>query len=567
MNMNNEPFQQAQPLQPAAKKSNKTLLYIGCGCLIVIAICAIIGLGIFGYMYFFNGSDPISAVVPNDALAYANVDFLQSQSAQFNDVVSIAQGIAGVKKQPLMDALDEAMQNELNMSFKSEVVPWMGQHGGLAIVSGDFNTGDAQVMFIMETRSASRTDQFLSKFIVALEDQRHIKFEKKTVGGATLYVYKSASNAADDMVVARVKKLVYIANSEDAVLKSINLKSGDSLAKSSKYKDAMAALPKGSMSSMYINGNNITDYISSLSNGIGAPSANQFADSGINALALSASLEKVGLRLDVATTYDPTKLNDFNKESLKTKYLAPKVDKLVPENTFFFLDINSAQNPARLTQADNPLYTKDVQEALDLFEKQYGVSIKKLLGLLNGEFAVAVGPSNDGLFATTAQVNVGGTIFAGTNDEAGANIWLEGARDALSKQGGMELGASGVTLGGYQLQKVTAQGLDGQLLFYGADKGYMILGTSQDILENGLGGKNTLANNAVYRDTWKAFPSGSMPYLYMNVSALIDFYKSSGAGGGLGDAEAELRRIPVLAAALNNSGGYTRSVTMIFFIK
>ncbi len=561
----NEPLQQAEAPQPTEKKSNKKLWYIGCGCLILLAICAVIGAGVFGYMYFFNGNDPIAAVVPNDAAVYAKVDFLQSQSAQFNDIVSIAQGISGAKKQPLIDAMDEAMQNELNMSFKTEVVPWMGQHGGFVIASGDFKNNDVKAMFIMESRDYKLTDQFLSKFIVALEDKRGVKFETKKVGGVTLYVYKGNS-PTDDMVVARAGKLVYLANSEDDVMKSINLKSGDSLAKSSKYKDAMAALPKNSMSSVYVNGNMISDYLSSLTNGIGAPSASQFADSSISALALGASLEKAGLRLDVASVYDSAKLNAFQKESLKAKNLNPKADKLVPENTFLFLDITSTQSPASFVQKDNPMYTKDMQDALALFEKQYGVSVTKLLELLSGEFAVAIGPSNDGVFVATSQVKLGATIFAATKDEAGANAWLNGAKDVLAQQGGMQLDISAADISGYKLQKVTTQGLEGQLLFYGADKGYMILGTSQDILEGGLGGKNTLADNAAYQNTWKAFPSGSIPYMYLNITSIIDFYKSA-ASANLGAAEADMKRIPIIAAAINNNGGYVRSATVILFVK
>jgi hypothetical protein len=568
MNMNHETFQQADPLQPSEKKSpkvSKTVWYIGCGCLALIALCVVIALGIFGWMYFFGSKDPIAAVVPNSSLVYMKVDFLQSQSEKFNEIVPIFQGIADVEKRPFADALDEAMRDELNLSFKEEIAPWMGQYGGLAITEGDVASGDVKAMFIMETRNKKRTDDFLPKFISALENARDIKFEKKEVDGVTLYVYQSEYQPRNDMIVARSGSLVYLSNSEDAVLQSINLKSSDSLANSSKYKDALAALPKNSMTTIYVNGDNISDYLSSISNNFNSPSVDQFANNSVSALALSASIEDAGMRFDIAATYDPTKVNDFQKETLNAKFLNPKADSLAPENTFFFLDVNNTQSPSTLAQGDNPMYTQDVQEALDLFEKQYGVSITKLLELLGGEYALAIGPSNDGPFNTLGEVDLGATLFASTTNEAGANDWFKSGLSAASKEMGMELVTNQITLGGHQLQEVTSQGLDGQLFLYGTVNGYMVIGSSKDLLESGLSGKNTLANNTTYRDTWKAFPSGSVPYLYLNITSLIDFYKNT-PGGTFGNAEADLRKIPVIAATMNNNGGYTRAATVIVFI-
>lgn len=566
MNTANGMLQQEAPA-PQKSKISKTVWYAGGGCLVILCCAAVIALAVVGYYSFFSGKDPIAAVVPGSSLMYMNVDFLQTQSDQFNKIVPIFQGIADVKKQPLADAMEETMQKELNLSFKNEVMPWMGQHGAFVVTTGDITSQEFEFMLIVEARDKTLADGFLPKFVAALESKNSgMKFDKKDVGGVAFYVYKSGAGSQSDMVVARSGSFFYFSNSEDSVTSSINLKSADSIANSAKYKEAMSVLPASRVASLYVNGEILSKYMADLSKQMGNPSLNQTANNAMSGVGMSMSLDNAGLRFDTAVAYDETKLGDFQKESLKATFTAPKADQLAPENTFFFLGVNSSQSPAKFMQDNNPVYTQDVKEALDLLEKQYNVSIKDLFNMLTGEFAVAMGPSNDGLLATAGQVNVGLTLFAATDNEAGFDSWAKSALDAISQTAGIPFSTTDAAVGGYNLKQVTAEGVTGEIMLYGAGKGYIMLGTSKDILEKGLSGSGTLANNAAYKDTWKAFPSKSVPYMYMNLSGLLDLYKSSAAGGSLGNAEADLRKIPVIAAAMNQNSGYVSSATVIMFI-
>jgi hypothetical protein len=421
-------------------------------------------------------------------------------------------------------------------------------------------------MLVMEARDKTAADAFLVKFVAALEDKNSsMKFEQKDAGGVTLYVNKSDFGKRNDTVIARSGSFVYLSNSEDPVISSINLKSADSLAQSDKYKTVMAALPAGSLTSVYVSGDITSQYMSNMSNGLGS-SLGQVDSDSLSGLGFSLSVEDEGLRLDAAIAYDENKISDFQKDALKSAYQAPKADRLVPENTFFFWGANSSQSPAKLVQADNPMYTKDMQEAFDLFETQYNVNIENLLKMLTGEFAIAIGPSNDGPIAKQGQINVGATLFAATNDEAGFNAWAQGALDALSKEGYTKFTMTDVTVADYQLRQLSIEGSNGgNVALYGADRGYIIIGTSQDILEKGLSGNGTLADSATYKNTWKAFPSQSVPYTYANLSGIYDLYKSI-PYSSLGNAEADLRKITVIAAALNQNSNYVSSLTLFMFI-
>jgi len=279
----------------------------------------------------------------------------------------------------------------------------------------------------------------------------------------------------------------------------------------------------------------------------------------------------VGIRFDFAAVYDEASMGDFQKDMINTAYLAPTTDALVPGDTFFFLGVNSSQNLGKYLEEGSPFYDQDAQESFDLFEKEYGISITELFDLLSGELAVAVGPANDGLPVELGETNVGVTILASTSDEEGFTKWFDNMLDVAFESMYTEYKIENTVIGDYALQELSIDE-SGELikaLYYGADNGYIVLGTSRGVLENGLEKKDTLAGNATYTETWKAFPSGSVPYMYLDVQGLVDFIKDNDPStfDYSEGAEEGLKRIPVVALTVNKPEGNVVAQTLIIFIK
>ena len=92
----------------------------------------------------------------------------------------------------------------------------------------------------------------------------------------------------------------------------------------------------------------------------------------------------------------------------------------------------------------------------------------------------------------------------------------------------------------------------------------------QEILARSAERMASLAENATYSETWQAFPAGSVPYLYVDMPGLMDFIADSMGTSSDGDLQAirsGVRKMPVIAAAMNNTPGYVSSSTMIIFIE
>jgi len=559
------------PSEPAKKAGGvpKIVWYVGCGCLLLFACAVVVGGLIYLGLTLFGG-DPIAAVVPGDSTFYASVDLSKTQSDQFNEIVSVFQEAAEVEEpQTLTDTLDTNMKDELGLSFTDDVVPWLGRHAAFVVTSGDFSGSDAEFMFIVETRSRGNADDFVSKFVAALEDKQDKKFSQDEKDGVTIFTSKAEFDWEDDMVIARAGKFVYLANSEDAVLESINLARSDSLAGSDGYKNAVTALPRNRVATFYMNPEFLNSVYEEMSL-YGPSSAGLLADTGLAGIAMSISIVDEGVRLDGATAYDADKIDDFQKETLGASYLDLTTDALVPGDTFFFAGVNTSLGFGRFTEPDSPLYNSDMAESFDLLESKYGISIPDLFDLLSGEFAFAVGPARDGMLAELGEVNVGLTMLASTSDEQGFNDWFDGFLDAASSDLYLEYDSSNTKVGDYQLKELSIQDIPGPYaLIYGADNGYIILGTSKSLLEAGLDSGDTLANNPTYIETWKAFPSDSVPYMYMDVKEFMNFLVDSADSynaESMRNTRKNLEKIPVVAIAMNQNSNYVQSFTAIVFI-
>lgn len=568
----------AQPVAPAPVKPKRkipVLVWIA-GCAGILFVCAVIAVAAVYFGLPLFGGDPIISAVPNDSMVYMGVDLTQTQSEKFADIVKIIQGMAEEDTgKNLADSLDKTMKDELEMSFTDDVVPWLGAHGAFVITEADFSGSDATMMFILETRNKNKADEFLTKFVAALEKKQDAEFEQTETDGITFYIDKAESTYDDDTVLARNGKLLYIANSQDAILKSVKLQKADSLASFQAYKDALAVLPKDRLATIYMSSTTISEALDSLYSEAGPFGANPYvtdmAAEGMSGMAMSLSVVDQGLQMDMAAMYDETKMTEYQKQVLATDYLAPTTDALVPEDTFLFVAARTSQTASSYTEVDNPLYSSDMQESLDLLEQQYGIDLKEMVNLIGNEFAFAIGPANDGLFSEAADINIGFTMLAGTTDEAAFKAWFDNTLDTLFTQNmGTPPDTSDTKIGEYELQVLNLpNGSETVPAFiYGVDNGFFVLGTSQSMLENGFGGTKTLANNAAYRQTWTAFPQGSVPYMYLNLKDLMNFLADASSGDrDILDIQKKTEKIPVVAMTVNNATGNINSTTIIFFIE
>ena len=549
----------------------KQVWWIGGGCATLVIVAMIIAAIVFLAPRLFGGGDPIASIVPDDTTVYANIDFLKMQSEEVNELALMFQDLADLdEEQSLIELMNELFDDELDLSFSENVLPWIGQYGAFAVVDGDLVDDDAEILLVVETKSKKDADKFLVDLSEAMDDEQDMDFDTQEKNGILIYTYES--EWGDDIVMARGGNYVYFSNSEDAILDSVASKKGDSLASTDAYTDAMAELSKTRLASIYMSGDAYSDIIDEMAYEIDVEGMVDGDDFGIGGAALGIAVEDAGLRFDLAISYDKDKLSDYQKDVLAIKNIAPKTDDMVPSDTFFFMSSSKSEGPGIILRDDSPLYTSDAEEALELFEDEFGFNLEEVLALFKGEFSFAVAPSRDGVFSDLADADLGVTFITSITDEEKFDDWFEDMLDSTTEEMGVLYDTDKTSIEDYELlELVIDDGYDEYLLmYYGATKGYFIAGSSEDMLEGGLGKENSLADNKIYRNTWKAFPSGSSPYVYLDMLGLYefldDFASEMDATQELKEVDAVFEEFPVIAMTVNNSSSYTQAYTLIIFL-
>lgn len=547
-------------------------VWYGVGGFLVILVIAALGVIFFGSR-LFGGGDPIAEITPSDTMLYMSFDFLNLQSQDTDEILQVFQEMSHAEKMTLIESLDEYMADEFEMSFTDDVMPWVGQYGAFIITNGDLYNEDYEYMFVVEARNKGKADNFIEALVEKLEQDQDIQFNIEEKEGVMLYTHKD--EYGEDTYIAREGSYIYYANSEDAIFDSVNLKKDDSLASTDSYKNITAELPDNRIALMYIGGTFYQNLFNAMAESLYYPGVNNLENFGWGGMGMSMAVEDEGLQFDLAMTYDEENLSDYLRNVLSVEPLPPETDKLVPENTFFYFGVNQSNNPYTSLE-DNPFYSEDIKESYEMFEDQFGISIEEFLNMFTGEYAFALAPAKDGVLSELGELDLGFTFLASTDDEVGFSEWftnvLDVLEDTLAQDMYMEIDTQDATIGDYALEEliVESYGERISLLYYGASNGYIIIGTSEEMLGDGLGGENSLADNETYQNTWKAFSPSSVPYMYVDLLKFFDFIKDNTASytpDEIREIEDNLEKMPVIAMVTNPPSGYTQSFTIILFIE
>jgi hypothetical protein len=550
----------------------RKFLLIGGGCLAFLCICLVAAALIYFYVIGGFGGNPIPALAPADSVLIMSVDLLKLQSSDVRDIAQVFQDLAGVDTGlDMIETLDESMYSEMNMTFTDDVLPWIGQYAGLIVYDYDPNSYDVpEISFVVSVRNKSKADAFIEDLVPYLEDSSYDRYESVERDGVTFY-----SSQSGDMTIARSGSQIFFGTSQAAIRNSIGLKKTDSLAGTDGYKKAIAALPKGQLATMYVDGRNFQKYFdflwddSGLSYSLNIYGTDLFNFKHIAGVALGISTSKDGLRLDYATALNPDKLSASQLEALNIKYSRSNIENMVPEDTFVFSALKSSKGPGYLLERGGLLDNPDIQESLDLLEREYDFSLQDFLDSLSGEYGLAISPARDGIMAES-DINVGITFIAGITDQSNLTDMI---LDFLDTNLGYvdEYSVESVTYGKYDLQGLIIDEFDYRdpTVVFGEDNGYFILGTSPANLNDSLGGTRSLADSAKYRQTWKAFSSGSIPVLYVDLVALVDLIYANDPYAFEYDMPGvpnNIDKVPVFAISRNKASKYVPSTSIMLFV-
>jgi hypothetical protein len=406
------------------EKKSATLIYIGIA-------AAVIATGLGGtYFYFAQRSQAtkgilgVAAVVPQDAevvMAFNTKSEPWNKLAQFGTPASQKLIGEGIVKSPLNSLLVQS-----KTEYSQDVQPWL--EGGYIMTALIQNKSQPQspaaTLIIAPTRDRAKSDMFLEKYRNALS-QQGAKFSSKQYKDVTYY--ESPTRDPNNSVVTADIGGQYVAISTSSTLmqQAIDTYKGDSPALAKKpvfakiYADPNQTKIVDPLLQVYLDGDVALEFIGSQANLNLNEAAIAQSKRELGAMTLTGGTQKEGLRFEISTYLKNDNTNPIaNNEA--------KVLNLLPQEAFLLVSgVNLSQSwQSLVAQAKgNASSAQLIEQIRKTVKESTNLDLDQdILKWMNGEFAIAAIPNNQGILANPG---FGFVAIAQASDQKAANNTLD----------------------------------------------------------------------------------------------------------------------------------------------
>jgi hypothetical protein len=465
----------------------------------------------------------------------------------------------------LLEQLDNDLDDASGLTITDDILPWIGPNLGVGVVKLDIEAIDQgevpQLIFASTIRDIDLADKFIEDLIDAIESESDNKVDEVEYGGAL--VFEIDSDIDDErLAFGRSDKIFFIAANIDALEDAIDAQQGDNLGDVAEYQNTIAGLPGDRALTIYISGESVEDAAKAAENNgdVQGFDSDIVKDLGLNGVGMSAMVTAEGIRVDFVGNYES--LTEEQKTLMDAQTTKIATADFLPEDTYVYivgqrLDLIWQNGMDAL--ANSGVSEADVDEAMNLFDDTFGFDPDKdLMPLLDGEYSFALIDSRKGLIADQFNTDLGLVAMMGSSNGEELGGLADDFADGLKDQDLDVNDSSNDDVTVYEIEDTTGERLGA----YGVSKDYLIIATDAGNVEDLFTVDGSLADSDKFKSAWDAFPRGTIPVMYMDLTGL--FASLEDLDPSVKDA-ADVN--PVYAFAMGtNSNKNTAQTTLIFFI-
>ena len=407
----------------AKQKQSAMLMYIGIG-------AAVIAAGAGGaYFYFTQKAQAIKGILGAAAAIPQEAQVVMAFNTKVEPWNKLAQFGTPASQKLISESITKSPLNSLLVQSKTEysrdVQPWLEGYIITALVPNAAQPqAPAATLVIAPTRDRSKSDAFLSKYREALA-QQGAKFTAKQYKDVTYYE-SPTRDPNNSVVTADIGgQYVAIATSPKLIQQAIDTYKGSnpSLAKKPIFAKIYGATNQTKLVEplvqVYLDGEVALEFIGSQANLNLNEAAIAQSKRELDAMTLTGGTQKEGLRFEINTYLKNDNSNPIaNNEA--------KVLNLLPQETFLLVSgVNLYQSwQSLVAQAKG---NSSSAQLIDQIRKAVKDSTKldldqDILKWMNGEFAIAAIPNNQGILANPG---FGFVAIAQASDQNAAKTALD----------------------------------------------------------------------------------------------------------------------------------------------
>jgi len=504
---------------PSPKKSKAPLIIAIVAAAALLCIVCVVGVVLASqYLPFLAPERAAARLMPADTAFFTSINVDIEDALLGYKHLDEVYGDIPEFEGALDDFLDQ-LEDELDISYKDDVKPWLGPEVAIAIGNmKDLFEGEEPVIIIAAaTRDTRASDAFLEKMVESLEDQDYDVGEE-TYQDVAYYVAEPENDWETPMVFGTVKKHLILTTYERIMEKVIDVAKGDSdsLADKERYTKLVGALPDDAVACMFFDMEDLAKAgLQGLeSEGFDLPRESSEQLEAFQAFGLALSLDTEGIQFDVAMAFDPDALPPEALESFGAKASPNRILKRIPDDALGFLsgqDLAAFWKSAFASLMDIP----DAEEQLDDLEDATGLKLdEELLDWLSGEFAIALVKA-EGI----EDVPIGGFAVFEIDDQEKAKDSLEDIVGALEEMAGFEL--EDKDIGDVEMQVLQDPYGEEIILGYGFTDEHLVIGFSEDALEEATNDDiRSITADETFKKVQKHLPGKTGGCVYVNVEAV-----------------------------------------------
>ena len=478
-------------------------------------------------------------IAPKDVDLYMaiNTDPASSQWLAVNGVLDTVNAT-----NPILDAIDKALE-EFDLQWERDFVPLAGDEGFFAVTDLDALENGGGWVMAFQLRDTGRAEEIFLDIAAQSEEDNGEVLREEEYEGETVYYFESAlvDAAPSEGALAFVDDVSIIGFSRDDVKGVIDVVQGraDSAGENERLQEMRRRQGDDFLLWAYTDLGRFWDFVEE--------TVRNDPDAPFDAAALLAKARDQADRMSVAVSarrdafvLDASVLRapDAEKEQALARVFDSHFAGTVPEDTMFFAAgydlFNGVYVPLRDAISETPLESADqqtVEEAINDLEREIGLNFEEdLLGLLTGEFAVA-------LNASDFDAEVPGfdllALFDVSDPERMERSLLQ-LGDYVEGQELLAMRSSGRE-GVYAWEPYEGGG-DAVAWTVSGDR--LAIGFPETGLEKFLDGAGpSLADTADWQGTMDLLPDDKTSVIYVSISRLMEeVRKTEGAEDGLRDA-------------------------------
>lgn len=547
------------PQPTPTKRRNNLVIGLFVGILLILCCCIVVAAGVVVFADPFNLNikarlfggtfDAAAEAMPVDTGFYAGVNILAVTPDQIDRVIQpFAEALDIDQKSwnEIILKLDETFSEAMDITLTDDVKPWIGQYVGIGVTNIRINDDENPVDLIIaiESRNNKAADDFISKLRDGIEVNSDEKFEETNYQNVTIYTIPPADGIG--LSFCRSGSLVLFSFEETVIHTAIDAQKGKSLVDNNRYEDMIKKMPGKRIATLYFNSQDakkLIDEVQSQAGGVfdqitgelggevplPPPEITDINLDMYDSILLSFSIADAGIQFDLVTSYNMENISSAQRELLESMSKSSKAVDMFPDDTLLFLTSQRLDLSYDLTIETLRDLSQDASDSIDnaLQSVREATDIdleEDLFHQLDGEFALGIFPSSQGILAQQASIDLGFALLAESSDTGALANTMDSFTFMLEEEGaGVERFESG-DLSLYEI----LENPDGEIVFAGGIKAnYLSLASSSQVIEDLFAGKPPLSDNPRYLDAISSLPDGVIPMLFLDVEGTIGIIRES----------------------------------------